>query len=232
MSPSARAIRPRYVRLSGEIADQSILNMLRSFYPQAAIGHAFASTEAGVGFEVNDGLEGFPTSIVGAPGDVEIEVEDSSLWLRSPRTALRYVGEESSLLMDARGFVDTGDIVERRGDRYYFLGRRSGVINVGGLKVYPEEVEAVLNLHPAVRMACVRARRSPITGALVVADVVLHSHVDAAHGRVVEDGEGLLKAEILRLCRDTLPRHKVPVALNFVSVLAVNATGKMARQHA
>jgi acyl-coenzyme A synthetase/AMP-(fatty) acid ligase len=232
MSPAAHAIRPRYVRLSGEIADQAILNMLRSFYPQAAIGHAFASTEAGVGFEVNDGLEGFPASIVGAPGAVEIEVEDGSLRLRSPRTAVRYVGEESAPLVDARGFVDTGDIVERRGDRYYFLGRRSGVINVGGLKVYPEEVEAVLNRHPAVRMSCVRPRRSPITGALVVADVVLHSTDEPGHGQGVEGGDGRLKDEILRLCRDTLPRHKVPVALNFVPVLAVNATGKMVRKHA
>ena len=65
MSPLARAITPRYVRPSGEIVDQAILNTLRSFYPQAAIGHAFASTEAGVGFEVNDGLEGFPASLVG-----------------------------------------------------------------------------------------------------------------------------------------------------------------------
>jgi acyl-CoA synthetase (AMP-forming)/AMP-acid ligase II len=232
MSPSAHAIRPRYVRLSGEIADQAILNTLRAFYPQAAVGHAFASTEAGVGFEVNDGLEGFPASIVGAPGEVEIEVDDSSLWIRSPRTAVRYVGEESAPLMDARGFVDTGDIVERRGDRYYFLGRRSGVINVGGLKVYPEEVETVLNRHPAVRMACVRARRSPITGALVVADVVLHRNADAAHERVVERGDARLKDEILKLCRDTLPRHKVPVALNSVPVLAVNTTGKIARKYA
>jgi acyl-coenzyme A synthetase/AMP-(fatty) acid ligase len=230
MSPSAHAIRPRYVRLSGEIADQAILNMLRSFYRQATIGHAFASTEAGVGFEVNDGFEGFPTSIVGAPGEVEIEVEDSSLRIRSPRTAVCYVGEASAPLMDAQGFVDTGDIVERRGDRYYFLGRRSGIINIGGLKVYPEEVEAVLNRHPAVRMSCVRPRRSPIMGSLVVADVVLNS--DAAHGQVMERGDALLKNEILGLCRDTLPRHKVPVALNFVPVLAVNATGKMVRQYA
>jgi acyl-coenzyme A synthetase/AMP-(fatty) acid ligase len=232
MSPAAHVIRPRYVRLSGEIADQAILNMLRSFYPQAAIGHAFASTEAGVGFEVNDGLEGFPASIVGAPGEVEVEIEDGSLRIRSPRTAARYVGEESAPLMDARGFIDTGDIVERRGDRYYFLGRRSGVINVGGLKVYPEEVEAVLNRHPAVRMSYVRPRRSPITGALVVADVVLQSTDEPAHGQGVEGGDGRLKDEILRLCRDTLPRHKVPVALNFVPVLAVNATGKMVRKHA
>ena len=61
MNPDARAIAPRYIRLSGEIADQGILNALRSFYPQASVGHAFASTEAGVGFEVNDGLEGFPS---------------------------------------------------------------------------------------------------------------------------------------------------------------------------
>jgi acyl-coenzyme A synthetase/AMP-(fatty) acid ligase len=232
MSPSAHAIQPRYVRLSGEIADQAILNMLRAFYPQAAVGHAFASTEAGVGFEVNDGLEGFPASMVGAPGEVAIAVEDGSLRIRSPRTALRYVGEERSPLMDTQGFVDTGDVVERRGDRYYFLGRRSGVINVGGLKVYPEEVEAVLNRHPAVRMSCVRPRRSPITGALVVADVVLHREADAADGRVMEGGRERLKDEILKLCRDTLPRHKVPAALNFVPVLAVNATGKVARKDA
>jgi len=47
MSPQARSIAPRYIRLSGEIADQASLNALRSFYPEARIGHAFASTEAG-----------------------------------------------------------------------------------------------------------------------------------------------------------------------------------------
>ena len=46
--------------------------------------------------------------------------------------------------------MDTGDIVERRGERYYFLGRRTGVINVGGKKVYPEEVEAVITGHPDI----------------------------------------------------------------------------------
>src|SRR5439155_91172 len=173
MSPAVRAIAPRYVRLSGEIADQAILNSLRAVYPQAGIGHAYASTEAGVGFEVNDGLEGFPASMLALRGDVDMKVEDGSLRLRSARTALRYLGEENSALTDDEGFVDTGDIVELRRDRYYFLGRRTGVINVGGLKVYPEEVEAVINRHPAVRMSAVRSRRNPIMGALVVAEVVL-----------------------------------------------------------
>ncbi len=226
MSPLARAIAPRYVRLSGEIVDQGILNTLRSFYPQAGIGHAFASTEAGLGFEVNDGLEGFPSSFVGKHGDVEIKIEDRSLRLRSDRAASRYLGDEGSVLMDHDGFVDTGDIVELRGDRYYFLGRRSGVINVGGLKLFPEEVEIVINRHPAVRMSCVRSRRSPITGALVVADVVLAESPDFSVGNAAE-----VKQEILKICRETLARHKVPTAINFVSSLAVAESGKIERRN-
>ena len=72
MSSSAHLIAPEYVRLSGEIADQGILNHLRSAYPQARIAHAFASTEAGVAFEVNDGLAGFCASVLGEIPGVEM----------------------------------------------------------------------------------------------------------------------------------------------------------------
>ena len=63
MSGSASGFSPRYVRLSGEIADQAVLDGLSRAFPAASIGHAYASTEAGVGFAVNDGLEGFPASL-------------------------------------------------------------------------------------------------------------------------------------------------------------------------
>jgi acyl-coenzyme A synthetase/AMP-(fatty) acid ligase len=226
LSPSARAVSPRYVRLSGEIADQAILDSLRQAYPAAAIGHAYASTEAGVGFEVNDGREGFPAGMVGeAAGDVAMKVLDGSLRIRSPRTARRYLGGAD--LLDADGFVDTGDIVELKGDRYYFVGRRGGIINVGGLKVHPEEIEAVINRHPEVRMSLVRARKNPITGAIVVADVVLRSQPDSGLDRARE-----LKHEILQSCRHSLPQHKVPAAIRFVPSLDVSATGKLARLHA
>ncbi len=65
MSGSASGFSPRYVRLSGEIADQAVLDGLSRAFPAASIGHAYASTEAGVGFAVNDGLEGFPAGMVG-----------------------------------------------------------------------------------------------------------------------------------------------------------------------
>jgi acyl-coenzyme A synthetase/AMP-(fatty) acid ligase len=220
MSREAAALSPAYVRLSGEIADQAVLDALKTRFPGVPIGHAYASTEAGVGFEVNDGLAGFPASFVGRPGEVEIRVEDGSLRLRSSRAASGYLGPGSEALAGDDGFVDTGDMVERRGDRYHFVGRRNGVINVGGLKVHPEEIEAVINRHPAVRMSRVRARRSPITGAIVAADVVLSEA--AADPRAV-------KAEILEACRRELAAFKVPAMLGFTPALALSAGGKLER---
>jgi acyl-coenzyme A synthetase/AMP-(fatty) acid ligase len=227
MSSAAHLIAPQYVRLSGEIADQAILSRLQSVFPNARVAHAFASTEAGLAFEVNDGLAGFPASLIGRSGDVEMKVDDGSLRVRSPRTAVRYSGDQNQALKDAHGFVDTGDMLELRGDRYYFVGRRDGIINVGGLKVHPEEVEAVINRHPRVRMSLVRTRKNSVTGALVVADVVLGNETAGANERHSE-----LQHEILQLCRSILPRHKVPVTINIVPALTVDPTGKLARHHA
>jgi len=223
MSPEASRVAPRYVRLSGEIADRAILDGLKAAYPTARIVHAYASTEAGVGFEVTDGLEGFPASYLDGVGGVEMRVVDGSLRIRSRRTAQRYVGRGDLSIADPDGFVDTDDLVERRGDRFYFMGRRGGTINVGGLKVHPEEVEQVINMHEAVRMSLVKARRNPITGDLIVAQVILkESEASPERKRVLRD-------EILAICRARLDRHKTPATIDFVLSLAMSAGGKLAR---
>ena len=225
MNPAIRKIAPRYVRLSGEIADQAILDALRAAFPQAVIGHAYASTEAGVAFDVNDGRAGFPAAYLGGTRDgVDLRIIDNSLRIRSPRTASTYLGAATPLA-DADGFVDTGDIVEQRGDRCYFAGRKGGVINIGGLKVHPEEVEAVINRHPRVRMSLVRGKQSPITGSVVVADIVLSSGQRLEATRQIE-----VKNDILKFCREALPRHKVPASISFVQALDVGATGKLVRR--
>jgi acyl-CoA synthetase (AMP-forming)/AMP-acid ligase II len=223
MSPTITHLAPRYVRLSGEVADQAILNSLRLAFPEADVAHAFASTEAGVAFDVRDGLAGFPASLIGQPdAKVQMRVIDGSLRIRSARTALGYAGAQAPALRDAGEFVDTGDMVELRDGRYHFIGRREGIINVGGLKVHPEEVEAVINLHPDVRMSRVRGRPSPITGAIVVADIVADAPgaIDA------------VMAEILETCRRMLPQHKVPFILKPVRAIDIGGSGKLARPHA
>jgi len=196
MGPSACSIAPKYVRLSGEIADQAILNRLREQYPQARISHAFASTEAGVAFDVQDGLMGFSSNVLGRSHDVEMKVEDDTLRVRSNRTASCYLNKDAQLLKDPEGFVDTGDALELRDGRYYFVGRRDGTVNVGGLKVHPEEVEAVLNRHPQVSVSLVRTKKSRITGALVVADVVLRTMAEQC-----DSDAQALQSEILQFCR-------------------------------
>src|SRR6202790_2965073 len=226
MSGSAAGLAPRYVRLSGEIADQAVLDGLKGAFPEASIGHAYASTEAGVGFAVNDGLEGFPASLLGQGGDgVEMKVEDGSLRIRSTRAAHAYVGRHAAALTDNDGFVDTGDMLELRGDRYHFVGRRGGIINIGGLKVHPEEIEAVINRHPEVRMSRARSRKSPITGSIVVADVILADGCDVNRSDEIRD-------KILADCRAELASHKVPAMIKFVSSLDITAAGKLARHDA
>jgi acyl-coenzyme A synthetase/AMP-(fatty) acid ligase len=226
MSGAASKFSPRYIRLSGEIADQAVLDGLGAAFPAASIGHAYASTEAGVGFAVNDGREGFPAGIVGVDRDgVEMKVEDGSLRIRSRRTAHAYIGRAASALSDADGFVDTGDMVELRGDRYHFVGRRGGIINIGGLKVHPEEIEAVVNRQPEVRMSRAKSRRSPITGAIVVVDVILAA--DADPGLIDQ-----IRAKIMVDCKASLAPHKVPAVIKFVPSLDITAAGKLARHDA
>jgi acyl-coenzyme A synthetase/AMP-(fatty) acid ligase len=230
MSGATTRLSPRYVRLSGEIADQGILDALRTAFPQAVVAHAFASTEAGVGFEVRDGLAGFPASLAGTSAEgVEIDVSHGTLRLRSAGNASRYLGAGAPSLKDAGGFVDMGDQLQLRDGRYYFVGRSGGIINVGGQKVYPEEVEAIINTHPAVRMSLVRSRRSSITGAVVTADVVL-AEPPAAPADVgpVER----IREEILGICRSSLAAHKVPAVIRIVPSLEVSASGKLVRPNA
>ena len=170
-------------------------------------------------------LEGFPARLLEREGPVHIRVRGDVLQVRSERTARRYLDGRSHC-MDAEGFVDTGDVVERRGDRFFFAGRRGGIINVGGLKVHPEEVEAVINSHPRVRISGVKGRRNPISGMVVVAEVV-----------PAEDLGGLdaprLRDEILSMCGErNLERYKIPMRITFVTTLPMTSGGKLAREEA
>jgi len=220
MSGEGGRIDPQYVRLSGEIADDAVLGGLRALYPRARIEHAYASTEVGVVFAVSDERAGFPASWVDRTGEIRTKVVDGAFRVRSPYRALRFLQEPALSPLDEDGYFDTGDMVEMRGDRYLFVGRRSGVINIGGLKVHPEEVEAALNVEPAVRASKVFSRRNPITGALVFADVVLREGF-----RADESSE----REILAGCRKRLAPHAVPVGLRFVADLPMTDSGKIAR---
>lgn len=220
MIPNSEKLNLKQVTMGGEIADDRILSVVSARYPTSRVAHIFASTEAGVGFSVADGKAGFPESYLSSPpAGVEIRVVEDILHVRNPHVASRYLGEQTVLSQDD-GWVDTGDAVSIRDGRVIFLGRASGVINVGGDKVHPEQVEQVLLSHPDVAAARVYARSNPITGALVAADIVV----------VDPDAEvKSIKKSVESHAASLLERHQMPVLLKVVSDFDVNAAGKLLR---
>jgi acyl-CoA synthetase (AMP-forming)/AMP-acid ligase II len=214
----------RQITLGGEIADQSVLSALQARYPQARIRHVYASTEAGVGFSVADGLEGFPADwLTRAPAGISLRVQAndeglSELWIRSQRSGQAYL--DGPAVRDPQGWVATGDRVERMGERIKFMGRLNGAINVGGNKVFPESVELVLLAHPGVDAALVRARKSSVAGSLVEAWVVAKDpRADVAE----------LRDSLRRHCRERLPAYAVPALISFKTELECTGAGKLVR---
>lgn len=220
MTPETDRIALQQVTLGGEIADDAILRALAARFPSARIVHIYASTEAGVGFSVKDKRAGFPASYLEEGyGNISLKIHDGRLFVRNDQVRPGYFGAEDRFA-DAQAYIDTGDNVEVRDGRVYFLGRATGMINVGGNKLYPEEVERVLLEHPGVRLARVTGKKSPITGQLVAADIApSDSQADPA----------ALKASVLAHCRARLEAWKTPALIRVVPDIDANSGGKVSR---
>jgi acyl-CoA synthetase (AMP-forming)/AMP-acid ligase II len=221
MHPGSKSLNLEQITLGGEISDQPILDALKSSYPDARITHIYASTEAGAGFSVKDGMEGFPAEFLQSEvkGSALRISEAGILEIRPESCEQNYIGEPETLLQP-NGFISTGDRVALQGSRVIFLGRESGAINVGGNKVHPEMVERVLLAHPKVLAAKVSGRKSSFLGALVQASIVV------APNNSTPD----ITTELRTWCSQQLQRHEVPAFLEIVTDLDTEASGKLSRR--
>jgi long-chain acyl-CoA synthetase len=165
-------------------------------FPGARFLQTYGMTELGIlrsksrddrSLWVKVGGEGYETKIVGG-----------RLWVRAESAMLGYLNAPSPF--DADGFFDTGDMVEVDGDWVRFLGRDSEIINVGGNKVYPAEVEAVLLSMDNVEDAVVHGERNAISGQTVVAHLKLRQ----------EESLTDVKVRLRRFCLGRLAPYKVP----------------------
>jgi acyl-coenzyme A synthetase/AMP-(fatty) acid ligase len=142
--------------------------------------------------------------------------EQGLLVVRPPRRAMGYAaGGGLDDRVDAEGFVNTGDIARLDEDGFVWIeGRAGDVINRGGNKVFPNDVEEVLRLCPAVDDAAVIGAPDERLGEVPVAFVT---------------GEPVTSGELAALCREHLAPYKVPVAFHHVDELPVNEAGKVMR---
>lgn len=209
----------RQITLGGEIVDQPVLDRLRAVFPDAAVTHIYASTEAGALFAVKDGKAGFPARWLDEEVDgTALRIRDGGLEVRSPRAMLGYAAGGTSPLLD-NGWLRTGDLVEQQADRVYFRGRQDSMISVGGAKLTPEEVETVLLEVPGVDEVRVFGLKNPITGQIVAAEIVPAPAVSRDE----------LRAAVIRHATARLAPYKVPRLIRFIESTALSQAGKKVR---
>jgi long-chain acyl-CoA synthetase len=164
--------------------------------PAVKFLQTYGSTELGIlrsqsrdsdSLWVRVGGEGFESKIV-----------SGRLWVRAASAMLGYLNAPSPF--DADGFMDTGDLVEADGEWIRFLGRKSDIINVGGNKVYPAEVESTLLELDNVRDVVVTGESHALTGQIVSATVHLAAPESSAD----------FKLRMRQFCRDRLAAYKIP----------------------
>lgn len=202
------------------MADQATIDRLRARFPYAGVSHIYASTEAGALFSVRDGRAGFPSHWLddGVEGTL-LRIRDGVLEVKSPRSMLGYLNQSSSS-EQSDGWLNTGDRVELVGDRVYFRGRQDLVINVGGGKVMPEEVESALLDVPGVLDLRAYPVANPITGFVVGLEVVTAPATNTDQ----------LRQQILAVARQSLLPYKVPRLIRFVDALKCDLSGKKSRK--
>jgi len=185
-----------------EVMPESTLARFHQIFPRVRLLQTYGLSEVGIlrsqsrssdSLWVKVGGEGFETRVV-----------DGMLEIRARSVMLGYLNAPSPFTAD--GWFPTGDAVEVDGEYLRIRGRQSEIINVGGEKVYPAEVESVLQSMEGVQDVTVSAEANPITGQIVAAKVRLST------------GETLpeFRARMRRFCRDRLPVFKIPQKVTLV----------------
>ena len=180
---------------------QTLLDKLNVLVPNVKYLQTFGTSETGILKTQSKNSNSLFFKIV--DDNIEYKIENNQLLIKSKTSVAGYKGLKSNKFTDDGWFI-TGDLIELDDDGYMrIVGRINDVINVGGLKVLPTEVEEVINAIDGVFDSTVFARENAITGQVVCAKIVMNKGADKAE----------LKKLIKKSCRQRLDRYKNPVKI-------------------
>lgn len=185
-----------------EMMPKRTLEKISELLPHVTLQQTYGLSEVGILRSKSER----PDSLwvrVGGEG-YETKMEDGTLWIKAHCAMLGYLNAPSPF--DAEGWLNTGDLVEVKGEYIRFLGRATEIINVGGQKVHPAEVENVLMEIPNVRDVTVSSAPNAITGNIVVARFNLIEPEDFT----------AFKKRVREFCRGRLDRFKIPARMEIV----------------
>jgi acyl-CoA synthetase (AMP-forming)/AMP-acid ligase II len=180
---------------------EATLKKLSEVFPGVKILQKYGMTEVGTLRSKSESSDSLWVK-VGGEG-YETRVVDGILQIKARSAMLGYLNAPSPFLED--GWLDTGDAVQVRGEYLRILGRASEIINVGGQKVYPAEVESVIQSLANVSEVTVYGEKNPVTGNIVCARISLAEEEDRA----------LFLQRLRAHCRDRLEPFKIPVRISF-----------------
>lgn len=198
-----------------EVMSDATLQRVHDVFPNAKLKQTYGLSELGV---LRSESEGDASTFVRLGGrGFEVKIVDDTIWIRSEANMVGYLNAPSPF--DSEGWLCTGDKVEQKDEFVRILGRDSDMINVGGQKVFPVEVETVLCDAPNIRDAAVYAVRHPLLGSVVNATVTLAEPEDPAS----------LRERLRAHCSSRLARYKVPVKIEIAHDLVVSDRYKKMR---
>ncbi|MEB3282538.1 MAG: long-chain fatty acid--CoA ligase [Lyngbya sp.] len=177
----------------------STLYNLNKTFPNVKFKQTYGLSELGIPKTQSRDSNSLWIKISGA--GFETKIVDKVLWVRSESAMLGYLNAPSPF--DKDGWFNTGDAVEVDGEYIRILGRTSEIINVGGEKVYPAEVESVLREMDNIKEVAVRGKSNPVIGNVVVATVNL----------VEPEDPQKLNLRMREFCKDKLAPFKIPMVL-------------------
>jgi acyl-coenzyme A synthetase/AMP-(fatty) acid ligase len=192
----------RMITYGTEAMPESLLLKLKASFPRVKFLQTFGTSETGISTTSSKSSDSLYMRIEDV--NQEYTIVENELWLRSKTQVLGYLNASmDSFTSD--GWFKTGDLVEEIEDGYLkIIGRSNEVINVGGQKVLPAEVESVILSMPLIDDCMVYSEVNVITGQTVVCDVVLHE--------IKEN----IKKTIRLFCKDKLDTFKIPTKVNVV----------------
>lgn len=194
----------RVITYGTEPMPESLLARLKAAFPRARFIQTFGTSETGITRTVSP--EAGSTFFRFDDPNLGWKIVDDELWLRS-RTQIAGYLNASNERFTKDGWFRTGDKAEAGPNgTLRVLGRMGELINVGGEKLMPAEVESVILTVPGVADCRVRGEAHPLIGQTVVVDVVSSARDQEA-----------LRAAIRNACRASLARHKIPTRVTFVS---------------
>lgn len=204
--PDFQNLNLKQITLGGEIVNQKIIDDLHALFPNSRITHIYASTEIGFGFSVSDMLSGFPRDYF------ERDFERFKLLNVDGELAVEF---KSSKNEPAQDVFLTGDLICITDSRVQFSGRRTNIVNVGGNKVNPEEVEQTISEIDGVIGVHVFGIPSSRLGEILSAEVVTNGNLTAQEVRIRLKG--------------ILPPYKIPASVEVVREIKLNSSGKIVR---